>query len=539
MPQNLGASGARNELGKSGLKHFGGTLYEEFLPQLVGDKGRAVYLEMSQNSPVIGAMLFAVESLLRSVEWEIDPVSQDSADVEAAEFLEECKEDMSHTWEDFISEILSHLIYGWSYFEVVMKKRDGEKKGGVNLNSGKSKPASSKFDDGRIGWRKFALRSQDTLYRWEIDPQGGIMGMWQYPVPSTPTFQRGAGGGFETVFIPISKALLFRTTSTKNSPEGRSILRSAYRPWYYSKRIEEIEAVGMDRDLVGMPVGKIPIELLSKDATADQKATLAYITEVITKTKRDEQEGIIWPKVIDPDTGSDLFEIELLTSGGRRTFDTGAVIQRYMQQQAMTIMADFILLGHESVGSFALSSDKTELFAVALGAWLDGIEEILNRHAVPSLFDLNNFDIEEYPKFRHGDIEKPDIQMIGGYIQSLASSGAQLFPDIELENRLRGYADLPEVDEEERDRMMMESSAGSFFGGDGASVPQSSPTAGRPTPGSPSVSMPPGGPAEKQPDDIAKKAPATLRPQYYDGTRWKTIHGRRRFLKELRDKVDA
>jgi len=527
MPKKMGVRAATNELGRSGLKHFGGTLYEEFLPQLTGLRGQKIYKEMAENSPVIGAMLFAVESLLRSVDWEVEPASQSEKDLEAAEFLEECRTDMSHTWEDFVSECLSMLIFGWSMFEVVYKKRKGD-----------HKSPTSEFDDGRIGWRKFALRSQDTLYRWEIDDTGGIQGMWQYPVPSTPTMMRGQ---HETVLIPIEKALLFRTTSMKNNPEGRSVLRSAYRPWYYSKRIEELEAIGVDRDLAGLPLAKVPIELLGANKTADQQSTFNLIRDIVQKTKRDEQEGIIWPKVLD-ENGNDLYEFELISSGGRRSFDTGAIIQRYMQQQAMTIMADFILLGHENVGSFALSSDKTELFAVALGAWLDGIEEVLNRHAVPRLFALNDFTLDEYPRFLHGDIEKPDIQQLGAYIQSLASSGAPLFPDIELENRLRGYADLPEADPEERDRLMASQTDASFFGAEqpggeppsspGEQPPNNEPAAQEESP--PQQQQVGGQPAQVS-GPVKKSA---MHPQYFDGTQWRSIR-RHRFLKNLWDKANV
>jgi hypothetical protein len=34
-------------------------------------------------------------------------------------------DDMSHTWDDMISEILTMLVYGWSWHEIVYKKRVG------------------------------------------------------------------------------------------------------------------------------------------------------------------------------------------------------------------------------------------------------------------------------------------------------------------------------------------------------------------------------------------------------------------------------
>jgi hypothetical protein len=65
------------------------------------------------------------------------------------------------------------------------------------------------------------------------------------------------------VFIPIEKMLLFRTTVQRNNPEGRSMLRTAYRPWRNKKRIEEIEGVGIERDLAGLPMARIPGKFFS------------------------------------------------------------------------------------------------------------------------------------------------------------------------------------------------------------------------------------------------------------------------------------
>jgi hypothetical protein len=103
----------------------------------------------------------------------------------------------------------------------------------------------SKYTDGKIGWRKMPIRSQETLQRWVFDESGGNMGMVQLAPPK-----------YETTFLPIEKCLLFRSTTIKNNPEGRSFLRNAYRPWFYKKRLEEIEGIGIERDLAGLPVAQ-------------------------------------------------------------------------------------------------------------------------------------------------------------------------------------------------------------------------------------------------------------------------------------------
>lgn len=505
----------RQELGRTGLKQYSGNLYEEFLPALQGQRGVRVYNEMLNNSPIVGSMLFAIEALLRSVDWEVEPISDDESDMETAEFVAQNMDDMENSWEDFISEVLSMLPFGWSYFEMVFKRRKGIK----------SKTDTSQFDDGRIGWKKFGFRAQESLFHWDFGPHGEIKGMWQYPVPGAP-FDNSAS----TVFLPMNKCMLFRTTSHKNNPEGKSVLRTAYRPWYISKSIEEFEAIGIERDLAGMPIAKVPISLLSSDRTDQETQTYNYIKDIVTRVKMDQQMGIIWPNEYD-DQNNKVFEFDLISAPARRAADTGGIIQRYMQQMAMTVMADFILLGHENVGSFALSSDKTELFSVALGSWLDSIAEIINRQAVRPLIDLNGFNTERgYPRVVHGDIETPDLQMLGAYVQQLAASGVPLFPDLTLENALRQAADLPLADPEEREQilsqqaeMMAAQQAGPFEMPGSNGGPSSN---GQPASKKPSFNAVPEGDA---PAKVAKGV--RLQNRYYDGQKWKIVRGRHRFKK--------
>lgn len=206
------------EIGRIGQKRYGGFFYEEFLKELQGRKGVETYREMADNDDVIGAILFAIEMLIRQTSWTIQPGGPEGADEEAAEFIESCMDDMQDTWTDTISEILSFLTYGWSYHEIVYKRRCGKNRDS-RLNS--------KYDDGLIGWAKLPIRAQETLYQWEYDDNDNLTGMTQMPPPN-----------FGLYTIPIDKALLFRTKSRKNNPEGRSVLRNAYRSWYFKRRIQ-------------------------------------------------------------------------------------------------------------------------------------------------------------------------------------------------------------------------------------------------------------------------------------------------------------
>tara|TARA_Y100000310_G_C20646172_1_gene796715 strand:- start:422 stop:1855 length:1434 start_codon:yes stop_codon:yes gene_type:complete len=421
----------------SGLDRSAGYVNEEFLKVLKGNRANQVYKEMRTNDPVIGAILFAIDMMIRQVEWRIEPYSQQAQHKNDAEFLKQCKDDMSHTWTNFISEVLSFLPYGWSWHEVVYKRRRGQQRLG-------SPYPSSKFKDGKIGWRKIPLRSQDSLHEWKFDDRGGIRAMVQNPPPA-----------YNFITIPVEKSLLFRTSVFKNNPEGRSVLRNIYRPWYMKKKIEEIEGIGIERDLAGMPIAYVDPKILSASATADEKTLLTQIKKLVVNVRRDAQEGIIFPRAYDSN-GHLMYEFDLVSSGGARQLSTDTAIQRYNQQMAMTVLADFIMLGHAQMGSFALSSDKTHLFSAALGAWIDIIEDVLNRYAVPRLWQVNGWPMEELPKFEHGDIETPNLAEVSNYIAQISGAGLPLFPDNKLEAYLRKVANFPEADEEtkaERDKM--------------------------------------------------------------------------------------
>lgn len=119
---------------------------------------------------------------------------------------------------------------------------------------------------------------------------------------------------------------------------------------------------------------------LWNDDIEDNKQTRIALENMVKSIRRDEMEGVVLPAG---------YELELLSSGGTRQFDTNAIINRYDTRIAMTVLADFIFLGHSETGSWALSSDKTELFAMAIGAFLDMICETFNSQGIPPLIDIN------------------------------------------------------------------------------------------------------------------------------------------------------
>lgn len=427
-----------NVLGVPGLKQSGGLIEEEWHPKLRGEYGPKVYREMADNSSVIGAIRYLINALVRQVEWRIEPASEDQEAIDVAEFTETCLIDMSLSFEDLISEVLSFLDFGWSFFETVFKIRRGETT---------NPETRSKYDDGRIGWRKIALRAQDTLDRWEFDEEdGGLRGMHQMDYYS----------GKQT-YIPIEKALLFRTEIKKNNPEGRSIYRNAVVDYWYLKRISNIEAIGIERDMTGLLTMEVPLELLHPDATAAHRTLRRDFEKMLAELKRDEREFALIPPEVDKKGQPTGYKLKLLSSGGRRQLDTTKIKEDYKVNILQTVLAQFIQLGMGQTGSFALASSQTELFAVALGSFMDSITSVFNRFGIPRLMKVNGFPSDTWPELVHGDIESPPLAEIGAYIQALASAG-QLPEDEAIQRKLLEIANLPMPEKDEGDVAQMSKS---------------------------------------------------------------------------------
>ena len=71
-----------DEIGRIGQNRWGGSFYEEFLPELRGQRGVKVYTEMESNDDVIGAIIFALDTLLRQAQFsgELLPVLMEEYD---------------------------------------------------------------------------------------------------------------------------------------------------------------------------------------------------------------------------------------------------------------------------------------------------------------------------------------------------------------------------------------------------------------------------------------------------------------------------
>ena len=430
ITQSIDPQLAYREFGTTGTTRWGDVLHTEKIRELQGREGRLLLREMRINDPVIAAIFFAIENSLKQATWRVEPGGKEDVDKEVAKFVESNLHDMSFSWNDTLSIILRFLEQGLSVVELVYKRRLGENPPEYTID-----PAPSLYNDGRVGWRKWASRPAETLVpgnEFILDDSGGIHGINQ---------EMMRFGSVKK--IPIEKLLIFRTTVLP--PEGTPIHRAMYIPWWYSQNIMEIEGIGIERDLAGLPV----IYLGNDTSKSGPNSDYQIAKDLVVNIRNDEQAGIVIPK---PKMGATsegngiLFE--LVSSGGRRQYDTSAIIERYDKRKALAVLAQFIMLGMEKVGSYALSKSQGDLFTISVSAWLDSIASVINTYAIPKLIKYNSFPgITEYPKLIPGTVGVPDLVGIASYVNTLVNNDI-IRVDSELERHLRQVGGLPQAKED-------------------------------------------------------------------------------------------
>jgi hypothetical protein len=419
---------AKSTLGVAGDNTRNGQIRaDEFLPELRGRRAIRKFREMRDNDSTIGAVMYSVEQILRDVDLKVVPADDSEAAKKEAEFLESVLSDMDHSLDDHIAEAVSFLSYGFSWFEVVYKRREGDSK---------SLRKKSKYTDGRMGIRKIAARAPWTINKFDVDQTSGdVLGIYQ-------TVGLSAGDHY----IPTEKSLYYRTTTINGDPSGRSILRNAFTSYTYLNNMQSIEAIAVERELAGIPVARIPSEYLAADANSSQAAFVNSLKTILRDVKFNEQGYIILPSDVYPDkdgspTNVRLVDIELMASNGKRNLEIGPIIQRYQHDIARSVLSEFLLLGSNG-GSYALSKTKTDLFLRALESYIQAIVDVLNKQLVERLWEINGLPWNTMPKIVAGDVAPHDLKEISSFLRNLNGAGIVVSDQIEVVEDLMGIAEI-------------------------------------------------------------------------------------------------
>lgn len=399
-----------SEVGWTGLREFDGIILEEMRKDLQFPRQNRTYQEMGEDATIASALsLFSM--MISRVKWKVvPPVDPTEDDLKKAKFLQQCMDDMDHSWFSFIKEVTSMFTYGYAIQEKVYRRR--------------RKSTGSKYDDGLVGIAKLATRSQTTVYRWLFSDDGreleGVVQDTSFLVDGYRLANSKQYGG--QIDIERKKFLLFRTDVSRDNPQGRSPLSKVYKAWRYRKQIEEAEAIGITRGLGGIPVFGLPADYLKADATDDQKATVDAFKNIGRNLQNNEQACIVMPIFYD-DQGKSLFEFELMGPPNASQYDTEASITRWDNKILQALFADILQMGNSKGGSFNLADSKSSIVHMAVESYLKEIQDPLNTDLIPQLWALNSWPLDRMPTFEYDQIKEEDLDVLSKFLQRTASVG--------------------------------------------------------------------------------------------------------------------
>lgn len=408
-PANMGTEAERGWLG---LQYQGGAGYgniiEDNRPEFIFPRSIATFQYMAQD-PVIAAANNIIDIMIGKCNWSFEVPDDSTAKIKAAsDFLNWNMTNMDHTWKSFIEEVGSYRLYGFHVAEKVWEQvTDG------------------KFT-GKWKWKKLPVRSQSTIDGWEFDENiRELKTIYQSTsgISNIYNLQTEAG----KISLPAHKVLLFSYKKRKGNPEGHSPLKDCYQPWTYKKTIESYEAVGVAKDLGGVPVMFIDATWLSKaqgDPNSDEAATLNTLQSYAENLHSGNQTYMFMPMAYN-DSGKPLFDFKLIgVDGGGKQYNTRDIINGKQLEILMIYLADVLKLGSESHGSFALAENKNNLLSFGIEHHLQFISDVINNDLVPQTLKLNGWgDIprDKMPKLSYTDLDQVDVDNLSKLIQRLSS----------------------------------------------------------------------------------------------------------------------
>ena len=369
---------------------------DEYLAALKFPNDIEIYEKMSRSDAQVKAVLLMLSLPIRATQWFIRPKDSSKKAQKIADFVEESLfgeygVGLQLGFDEFIKNVTTMFQFGHSIFEKVFEVKKGQ-----------------------IKWKKFAVRPQSTVYDIYYDAVGDVTGIDQYLVKSN----------WETVFIPVEKMLIFSHDMQQGNIRGTSVLRAAYKHWKIKDFLYKIVNVGVERNLVGTPVLILPENYTQEDKE--------LADEIVTTLRSHEYGGVRLP-----------FGFELQMFEGKRTLtDVQPYIDHQDQAIAKSILAQFMNLGSggSSSGSFALSSDQSQMFLMMLDSAAKNICNIINTHAIPELVGYN-FSSDLFPTLAFKPMNSTKLV---NTLKTLVD-GKMVLPDDDLEVYIRDMLDLPEA----------------------------------------------------------------------------------------------
>lgn len=375
--------------------------------------------EAMENDIVIATALVASNIIAQRTPISFEAFDTTATHEKRREFVESCFNDMTHTLQDFISYAMTCNQYGFALIEKVYRFRNKEH--------------GSKFDDGKIGIKRLPLRHPSTVTGWDLDDNAReLKGFYQDSAKIIIT-KKNLENAFRTtvlqksldslsssdIYIPRENFLHIRIGDSTGRPEGKSPLSYCYKTIKEIENLVEIEGLSCQKNMNGVPVGKLPMNYMSPDATPDEKLVYQFYKDGLSNLGIHQQNCVIIPSDRD-ENGSPYFDFSLEASSASNITAVSDVIKRKYDRVYQCLLADIMILGSGTSGAV---KNKAEMLNMLVEARLDLILDTVNSDLIPDLFERNGWDKTKTPKMVKGKLSDIDMATFGKAIQQLTAVG--------------------------------------------------------------------------------------------------------------------
>lgn len=393
----------------------------EMVPELMWPNSVWTYTKMCREDARIASVLRAVGLPIRRTGWRIRP---NGASDEAVAFIAKnlglpVEGDDSDapsprtrdrfSWDKHLQQALTALRFGHSVFEQVYRIE------GSGRNA-------------RAVLRKLAPRPQSSISYWNVDRDGGLISVQQWPAG---TFS--APGMF--VMAPTSMGAAIgvdRLVVYAHEPDpgvwtGNSLLRPAYKHWKLKDELMRIEAAAARRHGIGVPV------ITANETESDDQTRIDDLQAIASAYRGGESAGLAL-------TAGETF---VVASPNGTPMDPRRAIEYHDHQMALVALAHFLNLDGKG-GSYALASVQADTFVQSVQTVADDIRDVAQAHIVEDLIDLN-FGVDEAAPLLVFDEIGSRQDATAAALNLLVAAGL-LTPDPRLESFIRAASGLPGPD---------------------------------------------------------------------------------------------
>ena len=354
----LEVQGGEQVVGSTGLGLNNGTISEETNTDLRNYSRRFQFYQEMTRDAAIATLLDAIKLPLLASEFTVVAASDQTEDIFLRDFVTACMNGMARqSWGAHVRDCLEALEFGFSLSEIVLEKRS----------------------DGLLYLRNLEPRGQETLDRWEHDPQLGFTAFVQRDPVTGSTFT-----------IPLDKMVHVTYRGRKRNPEGESFLRPLYRTYKLKREYEVMQAIATERDMGGMPVAYIEPQSVIEDEA------LEALDEALANMRRDVNNFLRPPAGVT---------VAPYASGSGAQLAMAKILDSLKMDIFFRGFAQFLTLGTTGVGTQALVQGDIDFFHLGLISIQQELLDAWNTQLIPYLLVANGYELTQLtpPKVQWAD----------------------------------------------------------------------------------------------------------------------------------------